>query len=361
MPDKIRILYVDDEENNLLSFKAFFRKEYEVYTANGPFEAFELLSKTEIHIIVTDQRMPVMSGVEFLEQTIIKSPDSIRLLITGQADINTVIEAINRGQVSKYIQKPWDWDKVKLIMENCVDLYKSRQELKLKNIELHKTNHELSRFIYSASHDLRSPLMSILGIVQLAQMDNSDPTEFYKIIENSVLKLDKYIRNIIDYYQNSKSEEMSEKIDFNIMLEDVLAMNRNQDTSVKFETEVNMDSEFVGDPFRIRVILSNLISNAIKYKNPEEPNHIVNISIVTHPESCKIIITDNGIGIHEDHINNIFKMFYRAQITNNKQGSGIGLFIVKESLEKIGGKISVVSTPNVGSSFEVIIPNKIAE
>jgi len=358
MSDKIKVLYVDDEENNLLSFKAFFRKEYEVYTANGAFEAFELLAQTEIHIIVTDQRMPVMSGVEFLEQTIITSPDSIRLLITGQADINTVIEAINRGQVSKYIQKPWEWDKVKLIMENCVDLYKSRLELKLKNIELHKTNHELNRFIYSASHDLRSPLMSILGVVQLAQMDDTGSGEYYKIIENSVLKLDKYIRNIIDYYQNSKSEEMTENINFKLTIDDIISMLKNQDNSVKFVTEIDQDGVFTGDTFRIRVIISNLISNAIKYKNSQVLEHIVSIKINSDKDSAKIIIADNGIGIHEEHIDNIYKMFYRAQITNNKQGSGIGLFIVKESLEKIGGTISVTSTPNVGTSFEVIIPNK---
>lgn len=360
MSEKLRVLYVDDEENNLISFHAYFRKQYQVYTVNSPMEAFELLKDIEMHIIVTDQKMPVMTGTEFLEKTIPIYPDSIRLLITGQADLDSVIEAINRGQVNKYVQKPWDWDKLKLIMENCADLYQGRVEMKLKNQELQKTNDELNRFIYSASHDLRSPLMSILGIVQLAKMNESTNNEYFQIIENSVLKLDKYIRNIIDYYQNSRSDEASEKIDFKELLEDVLDMLKNQDQIVRFDTDVIQPTEFIGDTFRLRVILSNIISNAIKYKNPSTEQHIVTIKIKTDIESVKINIEDNGIGISAEHIENIFKMFYRAQITNNKQGSGIGLFIVKESLDKIGGTITVNSTPNVGTSFEVIIPNKLA-
>ena len=197
MTNKLRVIYVDDEENNLHSFYAFFRKDYEVYTTSSAMEAFELLKDIEFHIIVTDQKMPVMTGTEFLEHTIRMYPDAIRLLITGQADLGSVIEAINRGQVNKYIQKPWDWENLKLIMENCADLYRGRVEMKLKNAELQKTNDELNRFIYSASHDLRSPLMSILGIVQLAKMEEIVNKDYFQIIENSVLKLDRYIRNII--------------------------------------------------------------------------------------------------------------------------------------------------------------------
>lgn len=359
MAEKLKVLYVDDEENNLVSFQAYFKRHYQIFTAKSPMEAFELLKDTEMNIIVTDQKMPVMTGTEFLEKTIEIYPDAVRLLITGYADLDTVIEAINRGQVNKYVQKPWDWEKLSLIMENCSDIYNSRVELKLKNIELQKTNDELNRFIYSASHDLRSPLMSILGVVQLAKMDENLDQEFFHIIENSVLKLDKYIRNIIDYYQNSKSEESFENIDFNELLQDILEMLKNQDHSIKFVTDVQQNAEFIGDAFRIRVILINIISNAIKYKKQTSEQHNVTVKIINDGQSVNIKIIDSGIGINPEHLPNIFKMFYRAQISNNKQGSGIGLYIVKESLDKIGGTISVTSTPNVGTSFEIIIPNKV--
>ena len=130
--ERIRILYVDDEENNLVAFRAYFRKEYEVYTAISAAEAFRLLESIEMHIIVSDQRMPEMAGTDFLEKTISLYPDSIRLLITGQADIDTVIEAINRGQITKYLQKPWDWETFRITLDHCSDLYRGRIELKIK-------------------------------------------------------------------------------------------------------------------------------------------------------------------------------------------------------------------------------------
>jgi len=101
MSKKIKILYVDDEANNLNSFRSFFRKEYDVYTAESAFEAFDLMRGVDMQILVTDQRMPQMTGVEFLEQTILTHPDSIRLLITGYSDIKTVVEAVNKGQINK--------------------------------------------------------------------------------------------------------------------------------------------------------------------------------------------------------------------------------------------------------------------
>ena len=360
MTDKIKVLYVDDEENNLNSFKAYFRKDYEIYTATSAAEGLRLLDNIEMNIIVSDQRMPVISGTEFLEKSILKYPDAIRLLITGQSNIDTVIEAINRGQVTKYLQKPWDWEKFRITMENCSDLYKNRIELQVKNQQLEKANDELNRFVYSASHDLRSPLMSILGVVQLAKMDEEMNVagEYFQIIENSVHKLDKYLKNIIDYYQNSRSEEMMDQIDFESMVHEVIDILKNQDHLVSFETVIEQNTNFFGDSFRLRVILNNLISNAIKYQNPKNQNHVVKVNVKSNASFAHLTISDNGIGILQEHLDNIFKMFFRTQNTNHKQGSGIGLFIVKEALEKIGGTINVISTPLVGTSFEIVIPNK---
>lgn len=361
MPDNnIRVLYVDDEENNLISFRAYFRKDYEVYTASSASEAFRLLDSIDMQIIVSDQRMPLMSGTEFLERTIIKHPDTIRLLITGQSDIETVIEAINRGGVSKYLQKPWDWEKFRLIMENCADLYRNKIELKQKNDELIKTNDELNRFVYSASHDLRSPLMSVLGVVQLAKMEDEMKVaeEYFDIIEMSVLKLDKYIKNIIDYYQNSRSEEILDSVNFEALTNDIIDSLKNQDKKVSFETDIVQEGEFIGDEFRLRVIISNLISNAIKYQNPENAGPKVMVKIRSGFKSASITISDNGIGIMQEHLESIFKMFFRTPNTISKQGTGIGLFIVKEALEKIGGTINVVSKLFEGTSFEIVVPNK---
>ena len=359
--ERIRILYVDDEENNLIAFRAYFRKDYEVYTAISAAEAFRLLDSIEMQIIISDQRMPEMAGTDFLEKTIAIYPEAIRLLITGQSDIDTVIEAINRGQITKYIQKPWEWETFRIILEHCSDLYRGRKELKNKNELLQKTNDELNLFIYSASHDLRSPLMSILGIVQLAKLENEVKMngEHIQLIEDNIIKLDLYIKNVIDYYRNSRSMEINDSIDFTTIIEETVDSLKHGSKDVNFETNIVQSHEFKGDSFRIRIVLGNLISNAIKYHNPTAPTNKIRIEVNSDRKNAIITIADNGIGILQEHLKKIFDMFFRTYHPNNTQGTGIGLFIVKEALEKIGGTIEVESTPLVGTTFKIILPNKI--
>lgn len=360
MTNRLNVLYVDDEENNLISFKSIFRKTYQVYTATNAVDALNIISDTEMAVIISDQRMPGITGIDFLAQTIKQYPDTIRLLITGQTDIDTVIEAINTGQISKYIQKPWDWDKFSLTLENCADLYNARKQLAAKNVELEKANDELNRFVYSASHDLRSPLMSILGVVQLARLEPEMKVaeEYFKIIESSILKLDNYTKRIIEYYQNTRIEEIYNSIDFNDLIIDVIESLKNLDQNVAFKTYINQSVDFVCDDFRLRVILNNLISNAIKYRNHKVPNHYVTVTVNVTEKESEIIITDTGIGIPPQYLENIFKLFFRSPSSNKRQGSGIGLFIVKEALEKLNGFIEVNSNVETGTTFKLLIPNK---
>ena len=360
MSDKIKILYVDDEENNLISFLANFRKEYDVYTALSANDAFILLQTTHVQIIISDQRMPNTTGVEFLEQTLKLYPDCIRLLITGYADIEQVIEAINRGQVSKYIQKPWDLEKLALAIDHCVTLYKSRIELKLKNTELQKANHELTKFVYSVSHDLRSPLTSILGLINLAK---TNPVmkiagTYFEMIENRVLKLDDFIKKILDYYKNARDEELKEPIDFKLLIETIWQSLKHQNVKIKFELSTNQDVVFLGDPLRLKMILVNLISNAIKFQNPLEKNPIIKITLLMKGNNAHISISDNGIGINKEYLTDIFELFFRTENSLQIDGSGIGLYIVKEAVEKTGGTIDVTSTPLIGTSFKLLLPNK---
>ncbi|MBG6234411.1 response regulator RpfG family c-di-GMP phosphodiesterase [Pedobacter sp. CAN_A7] len=128
-PDaQINVLYVDDEVHNLNSFKAGFRRLFNVFTAESAAEGLKVIETEEIHVIITDQRMPVMTGIEFLESIIPKYPDPIRILLTGYADINAVIDAINKGQVYRYIQKPWMDEDLRINIEKAFEIYMLRKE-----------------------------------------------------------------------------------------------------------------------------------------------------------------------------------------------------------------------------------------
>ncbi len=203
--------------------------------------------------------------------------------------------------------------------------------------------------------------MSILGVIQLARMNEEaqvDSDHFLHLIENSVLKLDDYIKSTIEYYKNIRAEETLESVDFTWLINDILDSLRNQDQTIQFETEVEQEDTFLADVFRLRIIIGNLVSNAIKYQNPEIQHHYVKIKVKAGKKNVQITISDNGVGILQQHIENIFKLFFRTQNTKHKEGTGIGLYIVKEALEKISGTINVFSTPNVGTSFEISLPNK---
>jgi DNA-binding NtrC family response regulator len=142
---EIGVLYVDDEANNLNSFKAAFRRDFEIYTASSAREGRKILDSNEIGVIITDQRMPGMTGIEFLESILSVYPDTIRILLTGFSDINAVMDAINRGQVYKYLVKPWQNDELKMYIENALEIYNLRKENKELARKLEVANLEIER------------------------------------------------------------------------------------------------------------------------------------------------------------------------------------------------------------------------
>lgn len=128
--DHIKVLYVDDEVNNLNSFKATYRRDYKVYTANSGPEALEIIKEIQFPVIITDQRMPEMTGVEFLVEVLKISPDSIRILLTGYSDINAVIDAVNKGQIYYYVNKPWDEQQLRIIINNAFEILPSVKRIR---------------------------------------------------------------------------------------------------------------------------------------------------------------------------------------------------------------------------------------
>lgn len=358
---KIRVLYIDDERNNLLSFQATFRRMYQVFTANSAAEGMGILSREKVHVIIADQRMPQSTGVEFFQVVRTSHPDPIRILLTGYTDAEAIVDAINKGEIYRYIKKPWDEFELQNAIQNAYDIYVTRQQLKNKIYELEKTNDELNRFVYSTSHDLRSPLASVMGILNLARMEQSvvDPNNYLGMIETCVNRMDVFIQKIIEYYKSIRVEDENNEIDFTKLVGESIAMCRMQNPSIEFDLIVDQPLTFKNDAFRISVILDNLISNAVKYQKPTEANPSVSIRVQVNEEKAAIEIEDNGIGILEQHLNNIFKMFFRS--TNNVTGLGIGLHIVKEALTRLGGDITVRSTYGVGTIFRITIPNRFTE
>lgn len=226
------------------------------------------------------------------------------------------------------------------------------------NVQLRKLNEELDRFVYSASHDLRAPLSSIMGLVEIARLETTMEAKQHclDMISSSVKKLDGFINDIIDYSRNQRLELQPEKLDLEAEVMEALAELKYLDKDNKIEKviEGNGSGTFITDGRRLNVILKNVISNAIRYHKLDQKNPFIKIQIENTGSKASISIEDNGIGIDEIHLQNIFKMFYRAD--ENSKGSGLGLYIVKETIEKLGGEIKVTSKLDQGSKFIVTLP-----
>ncbi len=236
--------------------------------------------------------------------------------------------------------------------------YKTEKALSRNNQLLTKTNQELDRFVYSASHDLRAPLTSVLGLVELIQRSND--TEEIKhclnLMKSRIADLDAFIKEIIDYSRNARQEIRLENFNLCELVEEVadgLKFGTGME-SILIRYAIPQDLKVTTDRSRLKVVLNNLIGNALKYSNPrhEEPSVFVKAGMNDH--HLKIQVEDNGIGIDDEHLPKIFEMFYRA--SERSQGSGLGLYIVKETLDKLKGHVKVKSTYGHGSVFTVEVP-----
>ncbi len=233
------------------------------------------------------------------------------------------------------------------------------QALERKFDELQKLNAELDRFVYSVSHDLRAPITSVLGLAYLGKRteDLAEIHQYFDLQEKSLKKLDSFIADILNYSRNNRAEVKMQNIDFQQELANILELQTQYEPQYQVQTslKVEQESPFFTDKQRMVIALNNLISNAFRYHNPYQKPSWVKIDITVLPEKAVIIITDNGIGIGKEHLERIFEMFYRA--TDKTSGSGLGLYIVKEVVNKLQGTIKVSSEIGKGTTFTVEIPN----
>lgn len=361
MDKKIKILYIDDESHNLFGFKAAFRFDYDIYIAENTDIAFELLNKhSDIRVIFCDQKMPHKTGVQFFEEIRYKFPHPIRILITAYTEVEAIINAINLGNIFRYIKKPWIETDIKSAIIEANKFYSTSSILSIRNEELRKAYIELDKFAYSVTHDIRGPLSGILGAINITK-DIEDVTELkdiIKMMEQSVKKLDDFILNMHDYYSVQRGELKISEIDFDKIISDLKGINKAyiNTNKISFKTSIKQNLSFRSHEYSLKLIIGNLLSNAFKYQKQNEPHKSVELDISVEKGLATIFIKDNGIGILKEYVNDIFNLFFRA--TSQGSGSGFGLYNVKNAIAKLNGSIEVDSLVDAGTTFKIIIPDK---
>lgn len=361
MNESPEILYVDDEPNNLLSMKAAFRLHYKIHTAINTDEARQILADNpDIRVIFCDQRMPGETGVEFLASIKNDFPRPVRILLTAHADMETVIDAVNRGHIFRFVRKPWVEEEIISSVEEANKFYLATSLLDIRNEELQRAYEELDKFAYSVGHDLRDPLVAIHSALRVS-LKFDDVERIHEVLEHmqtSISKLFVYINNLHDYYLHRRGGLHIGEVDFQALFEYFKEFYsiHIENNGIELAVSCQQDVPFRTDEAALKLIIQNLLSNAFKYQQRDNPNKRVELTATVSDNQVVIGVKDNGIGIGEKDLGQIFNLFYRA--SDQVAGAGFGLYNVKGIITKLGGKICVDSAKGEGTFFTVTLPGK---
>ncbi len=372
MKSTLKILILEDVEDDVELIKRTLRKagvEFEARQEDTRDGFLRALHEYEADVILSDHSLPQFDSVEALALSKEHAPNVPFILVTGAVSEEFAVTCLKEG-ADDYVLKS-NLARLPNAIRNALkqreaEDAKMRAALALQsqNAELKKINKELDSFVYSVSHNLRAPLMSVLGLLDLAKHENqnnkSELELYFSMMETSIHKLDETVKEILDYSRNARQNVSIEKIDLKKVIDEHFEKMQFMPGSQSIERIITIEkkADFHSDNYRLSVIMNNLISNAIKYHDPKKSQPFIRITVHVDEEKASMTFEDNGIGIEERYLDKVFDMFFRG--TEKNKGAGLGLYIVKEAIDKLGGKIAIQSTVGEGTQFYIQLPNFIA-
>ncbi len=349
------ILCVDDELDNVEALERLFRKHYTVLKATSGTQGLEVLAENPgIALIISDQRMPSMTGVEFLEKTQRSHPEALRILLTGYTDIESVIQAVNQGQIYRYLTKPWDSTDLLNTVDQAIQKYDISKELKKKNIELAKALNELksldkakSNFMILINHELKTPLTSILSFVGLLNETQMDDEQ--KLFVNRISRGANKLHGIIDdVLLIIRAEAKQLKVNLTPVSFSGIDKFLNADVSNVLQykhqilSEKNMGLLATADRELIRQVLNRLVHNAAKfgYDNTE-----IFIEATENNDRVIYSVLNKGPQVETQVIEKILSPFFIDEdVMNHSTGMGLGLSICQSILSLHQSKLKIENT-----------------
>jgi signal transduction histidine kinase len=382
------LLIVDDEPDVLDSLRHLFHRHYVVRTATSARDALELLQKDPagVHLILSDQRMPGMTGDEFLARARELAPEAIRLLFTGYADIQAVSNAINRGGIFRYILKPWDAAELESILRQAAEQYdllaerrRLLKELQEANTQLVHANVQLAEadqlktaFLEVASHELNTPITIVQGLAELLQLMNPErpgaEKEILRQLTDSTRQLAKLVANMLKLqaagdYRNALQTEPTD-------LAGLLRAAVGRVQPFLSARQMTVQDEIAGDLGRFEVdadklsdVFLNVLTNAIKF-SPDR-GQITVAARLAGPDEAEIEVADRGIGLEPRALARLFSPFFTefdprhhssGEYEFGRRGLGLGLYLVKTFVELHGGHVAAASAPGEGTRVTIRLP-----
>ncbi len=368
------ILYVDDDVANLTVLQAACADEFDVLTSPSAEVALELMRQREIGVLLVDQRMPGMSGVELFEVVRERYPDTVRILITAYSDLSDAINAINRGQIRGYLRKPWDPEHLKATLREGLEVYETRRKVRELERRLIETERVYSLGVVAAgvAHELRNPLAALQTTLDVAEMRLGTLEEALATDTPGRSQLDS-VKKLVEQIARAKQAvgqitEITSSIELsNRRREEVRTTNMEEVANLtlrcvraellkraEIQAEIEPTPPVKGSPNRLGQVIINLLINALQAL-PERPRgeNIVALRLRQAGDRVRLEVEDNGSGIAPDLQGKIFDPFFTTKLHG---GTGLGLAITKQIVEEGGGRISFESQVGRGTRFTVELP-----
>ena len=372
MEKELKILMLEDLQDDVGLIERALRRQGISFVSkrvDTKEEFSEALLSFKPDVILSDHALPQFNSLEALTICRQHSLNVPFILVTGTVSEEFAVSCLQQG-AADYILKA-NLVRLPSAIQNALKQRhhenkrkKAEHALRKQNHELVKINKELDSFVYSVSHNLRAPLMSVLGLVNLVQIETRKADQglnhYFEMMQRSIHKLDDTLKEILDYSRNARSELNISAINLQTLVEEsferLMYIEGSEDINTTIIVEGNIP--FYSDAYRLSVIINNLASNAIKYRDLNKKFNIIDIRAKISATNVEIIFRDNGIGIAAEFLPKVFDMFFRA--TERSQGAGLGLYIVKETVEKLQGSIKLESDMGEGTTFSLQLPNQAA-
>ena len=387
------ILCIDDEEIILEALEEqlnnTFGSEYDIETSDSGEDAidfFKELKKEGINVpvVISDYIMPGMKGDQVLKEIHELSPGSLKILLTGQASIDGITNAINNAKLYRYIAKPWDKDDLVLTVKEAIKSFLQERKIRKQNEELIKLNASLEdkveqrtkelsianaskdKFFSIIAHDLKSPFNALFGLTDFLigswdEIDETTKLELITDLQHSSKVTYNLLQNLLEWSRSQTGNIKIEAVEFDaaeVIAENVDILEGQADNKqIKVENGVQEKTVCYADVNMISTVFRNIISNALKFTHKKGK---IEIGVAKTPSHNEFFVKDNGIGMNEDTLSKLFKITEKVKRngTANEEGTGLGLILCKEFIEKNKGSIRVESTVNEGTSFYITVPIK---
>ncbi len=371
------VLYVDDDALNLRVFDANFGQRFRIFRSSSPNEALALLEQRrgEIGVILSDQRMPGMTGVELLERARSIAPDAKRMLVTAYADMQAVIDAVNRGQVTRYFVKPWDRAELQSALDDALKI--ARLELRIREVEGRMLKSErlatLGQVTAGIAHELMGPVGYLSQNVVSLQRDLASviqyvsrhlPADPSPEVAETVEDLPALIKDLADGAEHLRqvalglraqargedheaTADVAEVVSFAVKLARAEVRDRARLTSNGDPVRVTFG------PVKLCQVVLNLIVNASQAMAGTGRQGRIEVRWSARPDDVVLTVADNGCGIPLELQERVFQPLFTTKPVG--VGTGLGLSICKDLVTQSGGTLRLSSTPGEGTEIEVIL------